>query len=197
MTADGVAAVPFTVSADRSGVHTYRAAAHSQRDDLDTAIDQAGVVVVASGVSRILHVGDGPLALAAALENDSFQVSRAPGGSLPASAAALARYDGVILDDVSPDALNDNQVAALHTYVESMGGGLLVLGSPRSLEPGLSPDSPMGRLLPIDLRPRSGGRAPGVALVVVFDKSGSMDDRVNGAPRIEFAREAIAVEPSG
>src|SRR5262249_47256682 len=68
--------------------------------------------------------------------------------------------------------------------------GLFVLGSARSLLP-LDDKDPLDAAMPVDLRPRRGGRAPGLALVVVFDKSGSMDDRIDGAPRIEFARQAV------
>ncbi len=66
-----------------------------------------------------------------------------------------------------------------------------MLGGPESLEPGALAGTTLGDLLPVDFRPRSGQRSPALALVIAFDKSGSMDDRVDGVARIEFARQAV------
>jgi Mg-chelatase subunit ChlD len=104
--------------------------------------------------------------------------------------AALRRYTAVILDHVAADALTTQQTTALGGYVEQTGGGLLVLGDAHTLDAGGLAGGPLGRLLPVDFRPRAGARDPTMGLVLVFDKSGSMADRAEGIPKIEIAREA-------
>ena len=187
----GTATMTQVVRESEPGVRVYQASFSATRPDplgVDTDSSGAAVVVV-SGQPRILHVGDAQrLGL---ILSPAFAVEHISPADLPASATALASYDAVILDDVRPDIFDDRESAALIQHVESRGGGLLMLGDARSLDATIAPDVSIGRVLPIDLRPRSGTRAPGLALVVVFDKSGSMDDRIGGAAKIEYARQGV------
>ena len=141
--------------------------------------------VAVDGEPRLLSISDAAAPLVAPAGD---RIESAPPDRLPRTAAALAPFDVIVLDDVDASRLDLAQRRALAQHVDQ-GGGLFVLGSARSLLP-LDDADPFDAALPIDLRPRRGGRAPGLALVVVFDKSGSMDDRIDGAPRIEFARQA-------
>ena len=190
----GAARGSFREQQSRAGVYAYRAVFQHAPGDFDQPMDDgpaSGVVVVVAGEPHVLRVGgsDGPLD--AALVRRGFGIDRIAPGALSRSAAILSRYDAVILDDVRGDDLDARQSAALSQYVEQLGGGVLVLGSPRSLEPAFTANAALASLLPVDLRPRAGRRAPTTSIVVVFDKSGSMNDRVDGAPRIEYARQAV------
>ena len=118
-----------------------------------------GTVVSVSGQPEVLYVSR-TAAVAATLASGGFHLTRVVPESLPAIDAALAHFDSVILDDVPASALTNAQCAALTRYVEQYGGGLLFLGSARSLEPGGYSESPLASLLPVDLNPRSGRRAP-------------------------------------
>ena len=103
----------------------------------------------------------------------------------------MARFDAIVLDDVPADRLASPSTEAIANYVEQSGGGLLLLGSPQSLDAAGYPEGPLARLLPVDLRPRGGQRSPAMGLVVAFDKSGSMADLVSGVAKIELARQAV------
>ena len=194
LAADGVSSTTFVERQTQPGVFTYRALAREPSDafgSLDSGNDaEAGTVVAVSGAPRILYVGSAVPPAGRALPDNGFEVTRTAPDRLPRSARELAVFDSLVLDDVNESSFDSTQTAALAQYVDR-GGGLLVLGSPRSLQPGLPADHPLRRLLPIDLRPRSGQRAPAAAIVIVFDKSGSMDDQLDGAPKIEFARQAV------
>jgi len=82
-------------------------------------------------------------------------------------------------------------IDALTEYVDRSGGGLLILGSARSLTLGGYPTTALSRILPVDLRPRGGQRGVPVELILLFDKSGSMADMAGGLPKIEVARQAV------
>jgi Mg-chelatase subunit ChlD len=181
----GRGAAEWTDTRDEAGMYTYRAAMVA--DDFEDAT--AGTVVSVSGQPEVLYVSRSA-AMAATLASGGFHLTRVVPESLPAFDAALARFDSVILDDVPASALTSAQSAALTRYVEQNGGGLLLLGSARSLEPGGYSESALASLLPVDLNPRSGRRAPSMAYVLVFDKSGSMSDRSSGVSKIELARES-------
>ncbi|HEV8394092.1 MAG TPA: VWA domain-containing protein [Vicinamibacterales bacterium] len=183
--AGGAATVAVTVQAGQRGLSVYRAAIEMPEEFADVADETAGAVVAVEGEPRLLNVSDGS---APAASPAGYRVESTTPDRLPRTTTALAAFDAIVLDDVDASRLDASQRRALAQHVEQ-GGGLFVLGSARSLLP-LDDTDPLDAVLPIDLRPRRGGRAPGLALVVVFDKSGSMDDRIDGAPRIEFARQA-------
>src|SRR6185503_16966101 len=132
--------------------------------------------------SRVLIVGR-PQGQLDAVLGLAYDVRHATPEALPRSAGALNSYDAVVLDDVGQEMLDSAQMSALAQHVESRGAGLLVLGNPRTLDAAVVPDAGLGRLLPVDVRPRAGVRAPELALVVVVDKSGSMDERVSGVAK--------------
>jgi Mg-chelatase subunit ChlD len=183
---DGAASVSLTVRPAQPGLSVYRASTEMPDVLADVADDTAGTVVAVEGEPRLLNVSD---SATPAVSPAGYRLSSITPDRLPRTPGALAPFDAVVLDDVETSRLDAAQRRALAQHVEQ-GGGLFLLGSPRSLLP-LDDTDPLDAAMPVDLRPRRGGRAPGLALVVVFDKSGSMDDRIDGAPRIEFARQAV------
>lgn len=189
---DGRAVVLYPMRATMRGTHVFEARAVT--DDplgLDaTATTPGGTVVSVVDAPRVLRVTARAAAPPWPNVRD-LRVTTATVAEVPGTAAALGHYDAVILDDVSPQQLTQAQAEAVVQFVEAQGGGLLTLGSAATLEPGLYANHPLERVLPVDLRPRAGQRTSELALVVAFDKSGSMDDRVDGVPRIEFARQAV------
>lgn len=194
--AGGVASAEFYDRQLQPGTYSYRAAvrelaAASEPRPVQDEGPSVGAVVTVRGERRLLYAAGGTDTLVTRLTRSGVRVDSARATALPRSPQALFAYDAVVLDDVAADAIDATQSAALAQYVEQYGGGLLVLGSPRSLDAAYSANEVLSGLLPVDLRPRGGRRAPSVALVVVFDKSGSMDDRVEGTPKIEFARQAV------
>src|SRR5262249_54592819 len=182
--ADGTANLTFTDQRSHAGVYEYRAVL----GDDEAAV---GVMGTVADSPRILHVSSsaaGPLV--GLLRSSGFQVRQVAPGALP-GAGELARYDAIVLDDVPADRLAPPSMEAIANYVEHSGGGLLMLGSPQSLDATGYPEGPLARLLPIDLRPRGGQRSPAMGLVVAFDKSGSMADLVSSVSKIELARQAV------
>jgi Mg-chelatase subunit ChlD len=191
--ADGLGAASFSVVAKEAGINVLEASARSKSTDgeFEGEPQTAGAVVAVSGDTNVLFVGGGAELLRAATAAAGIRQHSATLAQFPRSAGALAPYDAVILSDPDAEHLDAQQVSALRTHVERQGGGLLFLGTAKSLDAGVLPTHALADLLPIDVRPRAGQRAPAVGLVVAFDKSGSMGDRVDGVPRIEFARAAV------
>jgi Mg-chelatase subunit ChlD len=181
---DGTASVTFTDQRRRAGVYTYRAS-------IDDRAAEAGTMVSVAGTPQVLYAGASGGPVAGVLASSGFQVRLVSPAALPSSPSELAVYDAIVLDDVPAEQLAQASAQAIAAYVEQAGGGLLMLGGPHSLDAAGYPEGPLGRVLPIDLRPRSGQRAPAMGLVVAVDKSGSMADLVSGVAKIELARQAV------
>src|SRR5581483_6871756 len=108
---------PFTLGADETtnvrvtdrqqlpGIYTYRAVIRNDDDFADADDAGSGAVVSVSGRTSILYAAAATPALAALLREAGFDVVRAAPESIPASERDLARYDGIVLDDVVADRL--------------------------------------------------------------------------------------------
>ena len=95
-------------------------------------------------------------------------------------------------------------MAALQVYVRDLGKGLVMIGGPRSYGAGGYENTLVEETLPVDMGVRDRQKQPDIALVVVIDKSGSMDachcnsfdggmggPGVAGVRKVDIGKEAI------
>ncbi|MGZ6339795.1 MAG: VWA domain-containing protein, partial [Candidatus Limnocylindrales bacterium] len=197
--------VTFNVKATEAGFHTFRAVVEAARDTFSQN-DRADSDTIVQGEPRVLVVaGDPSVAseLVAALRTERQRLDVVAPEELPADLAALATYDSVVLVDVPRSRLSDRQQVALQTDVRDLGRGLVMVGGPHSFTAGGFRDTPIEETLPVEMGVRDRTKRPDVALVVVIDKSGSMDAchcntanrataiQVQGVRKVDIGKEAI------
>ena len=111
---------------------------------------------------------------------------------------ALQSYDLIILDNVSATDLNTQQHELLSRYVHDLAGGLIMVGGENSFGAGGWNGTELEKVLPLELDPPKEARLPEAALVLVMDKSGSMNQPVAGArasqQRVANEAAALAIE---
>ncbi len=93
---------------------------------------------------------------------------------LPSSLHELAGFDGVILSDVSAGDLGETRMQLLSQYVESLGGGLVMLGGGQSFGLGGYQGTPVADMLPVKLDASDQEEEQSAAVALVIDRSGSM-----------------------
>jgi Mg-chelatase subunit ChlD len=140
------------------------------------------------GKPRILYI-EGELRarlyLERALRGENFEIeTRGPMG-VPTTLKELESYDLVILSDVAATFLSNNQMTILDRYVKELGGGFIMAGGESSFGPGGYLGAPIEKMMPVKFDSQKKRDTPTLALVLVIDKSGSM----NGE-RIELAKDA-------
>jgi hypothetical protein len=108
------------------------------------------------------------------------------------------RYDLIILDNVASWELNPLQQELLSRYVNDLGGGLIMVGGDRSFGAGGWNGTSLEPVLPLELDPPKALKHATAALVLVLDKSGSMNEHVAGTrttqQRIANEAAAMAIE---
>ncbi len=123
-------------------------------------------------------------ALVALLRRHDMEVTVQSTDSLFTSLSELQNYDGVVLGDVprtSGDAadklvrFSDSQIEMLVTNVEQFGAGLVMLGGPDSFGAGGWANTVLEDALPVDFQVKNAKVAAVGALMLVIDKSGSMN----------------------
>lgn len=104
-------------------------------------------------------------------------------GQAPVTLDALQGYRGVVLENVPASKLGRRGMVALAHFIESLGGGLLITGGPRSFANGGYFKSPLEPALPVSMEIREEHRKVGIALAIALDRSGSMQAPVGGGLR--------------
>ncbi|MFZ4765350.1 MAG: VWA domain-containing protein, partial [Roseimicrobium sp.] len=120
-----------------------------------------------------------------ALKEQDFDVDLRGRRGLPESMEELLAFDAIILANLSATDITARQMNLLRSYVADFGGGLVMLGSENSFGLGGYYRTPVEEVLPLVSRFEKEKEKPSLAMVLVIDKSGSMD----GVP-IALARQA-------
>jgi uncharacterized membrane protein len=173
----GANRVPFDIAASEAGFHTFRVVVEAALDTFSQN-DRADSNTIVKGEPRILVLaGDKSVAteLVASLEAEGQDVATIIPEALPTDFAGLVTYDSIVVVDVPRLRFNDRQLAALQVYVRDLGRGVVMIGGAKSYGAGGYTKTPMEELLPVDMGVRNRQKEPDIALVVVIDKSGSMD----------------------
>jgi Ca-activated chloride channel family protein len=190
--------VPLVVrrSADRAtsfpAFHVLRAEVEAA-DDAVQANNVAEAFTVTKETGRVLllenRAGEAEQ-LEEALRNSGLRTEVRPASAIPPSAAPLQIYDSIVMVNVPSTALTLDQQTTLESYVQDYGRGLLVTGGNTSYALGGYANSLLGDLLPVDPTPPARRELGSVALILVIDKSGSMDLYRSDVSKMAMAREA-------
>jgi uncharacterized membrane protein len=177
--------------ADGASRVVYRAKVTSEGD---TSSHEGAAAIYVDPPPRVQLVASQPGMtehLKKALIGEHIEVVIRP--DLPGAIDALASYDLVILTNVPADALSKAQSAALQDYVRN-GGGLIAIGGEHAFTVGGYRKSPLEEMLPVISESKSVKPKPTLAMVLVLDISGSMNDPVSKGAKernIDLAKEAL------
>lgn len=175
-----------SITDERLAQYTVRISGLKQDTLLDNNSESG--LVFTSGKPRVLLVESDPkLAqhFAWAMEQEEIQVDVRPPEGMPDGLADLQNYELVILSNVPATALSQRQMEIARTYVQDLGGGLMMLGGEQSFGLGGYYKSVLEEILPVRSDFEKEKEKPSLAMVLVIDKSGSM-----GGEKIELAKEA-------
>lgn len=189
---EGKNLIKFKSEAKRAGATTYRLSLGRFEHDTEKQNNHAVITAPVKGRPNVLYVEGGVLRepgqaghLQRALEHENIDVQvRGPNG-LPASAKELEKYDLVLVSDVPAHLMGAGQMQALDAYVAQMGGGLIMAGGENSFGSGGYERTRIEQIMPVRFDSEKIKEQPDVAVVLVIDRSGSMQ-----GPKLEAAKES-------
>lgn len=170
------------------GAVTYRLTLDQLGHDQFAENNAYSTTLEVPGRPAVLYVEGQPQRasyLSSALTAQQFDVDvRSPSG-FPGSIQELERFDFVILSDTPQEAVSVSSQELVAKYVRDLGGGFLFAGGEAGYGLGGWAHSTIERLLPVRMDAERRKDMPGVAMVLVIDRSGSM----TGLP-LEMAKAA-------
>lgn len=154
-------------------------------------------LVFSNGKPRVLLVDSDPKQakqLAFALEQEGIKVDIRPPQGIPDSLSDLQNYELLALSNVPATVMSQRQMQYIRTYVQDLGGGLIMIGGDQAFGLGGYYKTTIEEILPVRSDFEKEKEKPSIAMVLVIDKSGSM-----GGQKIEMAKDAAkaAVELLG
>jgi len=132
-------------------------------------------LVFTNGQPRVLLIDSDPKQtehLVFALQQEDIQVDVRPPQGMPEDLADLQNYELLALSNVSATALTQRQMELARTYVQDLGGGFVMLGGDQSFGLGGYFKTVLEDILPVRSDFEKEKEKPGLAMVLVIDRSG-------------------------
>jgi len=183
----------YQQSIDQGGFHIFQARLEGPDDVVEENNRGVGLVAV-RGRPRVLYVEkdrDQGAHLLNALRTQNLQVEMVGPEALPTTMEGLTRYDSIILSNISALRVTKAQMELLRSYVRDQGGGLVMLGGEESFGVGGYYHTAVEEALPVTMEARQKVEIPSLAVVLVIDRSGSMETSVDSRfSKLDLAKEA-------
>ena len=188
---DGENRYVFTDKAEKGGGITYHAEIVPENDNFYQNNSVYGYCY-AENLPSVLVIGKGESAenMKRLLESAQLNVESVSPTDAPVSYDSLIAYDSIVLADVAYDELSEEFILATDSFVKYAGGGLITVGGENSYGPGGYADTPLEEILPVDMEIKTQSENPDLAMIMVIDKSGSMDVGSQGLTCMDLAKEA-------
>jgi Mg-chelatase subunit ChlD len=190
----GLNTLPIRIPAGQAGFRRLEARL-DVAGDTQSQNNRAAAFTQVEGPPRMLLIASDP-ATAQNLQDALVAVGVRPDvrqpGQVSASLAELGDYAAVILVDTPARDLPRPLMEALPVYVRDLGRGLAMIGGVDSFGAGGYRRTPIEEALPVNLDPLDTTQQPNLALAMVIDRSGSMDEpTAGGRTKLDLAKEAV------
>jgi len=181
--ADGRNYYRYYYRLEDAGMHLYEVYLLGS-DDLVPQNDYGRAYITVPGGMSILYVRPEPESAAPlqqALETQGFAVELIGPEELPSDLARYLQWKGIIFDNVPSSRVPYGSMLLIDHYVKRLGGGFVMIGGEKSFGPGGYLQTPIERILPVDMDISSPFSTPALTLLILVDKSGSM-----GNPAMDY-----------
>ena len=189
----GIQEVRLTDQLETPGAFAYRVYLKADNDRLRENNELVGVTIVPGGPQvLIIERSGGESTVARLVRSSGLSFEQKELSEL--TALPLAEYKVIILNNIPMGQLTKDTRRALKNFVADLGGGLWVIQGREAvagLEEQTGPElADLEELLPVSYLAPEPYQIPGLALVFVMDRSGSMGDPAGGVPKIEILKRA-------
>ncbi|HUP28310.1 MAG TPA: VWA domain-containing protein [Chloroflexia bacterium] len=185
----GENSIPIEQKAEAQGFHRIEVTLEGQGDTVKENNSAASTLVV-KPQPRVLvledRVGEAD-SLAAALASSQVYVDVRSAAAVPSRLNDLSDYDSIVLNNVAATSFTLDQQRTLQEYVRRMGRGLVAVGGQTSFAKGGYMDSALEEMLPVSSKPAPRPEKGETAMILVMDRSFSMDEYRGSREQSKFS----------
>ncbi len=185
----------FQDTRKEEGFVNYRAVIEPGRDQLSVNNEYVAFTQAEAGDKVLVIEGqEGNTAeFRKILDAANISYDRVRSETAPDSLKEINQYKSMILVDVYAGDLRQGFLDNLENYVKNYGGGVVCVGGENCYALGGYKDTPLEKVLPVNMDLQGEKEIPQMAMVLVIDHSGSMlgDSSMNVSP-LDMAKEAAA-----
>lgn len=124
-----------------------------------------------------------------AAQRTGSQVTVARATDISARLVNLASYDAIVLVDTPADQVPIAVMQQIQVAVRDVGRGFIWIGGADSMGAGGYRRTPLAEMAAVSLDPQDPTKQQRMQLILVIDRSGSMDERVAGMSLLTLAKE--------
>ena len=175
------------------GFHLFRVQVEASADTY-VQNNEGGSYTVVTGKPRVLLVeseAGETRYLAEALQSAGLETDVRQTSNAIIDLPTLRGYESLILANVPAAEISESQMRAISSYVQNLGGGLVVIGGDQSYGVGRYNRTPLEDALPVRMDLRGRTLTASVALMLIVDVSGSMAGGP-GSSKMDLAKEAAS-----
>jgi Ca-activated chloride channel family protein len=172
-----------------TGFHSFKAEILFNEDKIIQNNEAFGYASVKGAPTVLIVEGEeaGSKNLESALEASSVEVETILPELLPTKLSSFVNYDSIIFANVSAHRVSGQQMQMINAAVTEFGIGFVMTGGNESFGLGGYFQTPVEKLLPVDMDLKGKKELPSLGLVLVLDRSGSMSGQ-----KIQLAKEAAS-----
>lgn len=126
------------------------------------------------------------------LSSANIKFDTVTANAAPQNLDSMNRYKCIIMENTSAKSIPVGFMDSLNSYVKDYGGGFIAIGGKKSFALGSYKDTPLEDVLPVNMDISQKKKIPEMAMVMVIDKSGSMQSDDAGNSKLAMAKDAAA-----
>nr|WP_233711364.1 VWA domain-containing protein [Lederbergia citrisecunda] len=184
---EGTNLLTFTHEAMETGFYVYKGEISAVGDAFaENNFLQA--ISNVKGTPRILVVQSEPNeGVSKALQTSGLIVDQITPQQLPSSLSSYLRYQSILFNNVAATDIGEKKMKLINQAVKDFGTGFVMAGGENSFGLGGYFKTPIEELLPVEMEVKGKQELPSLGLIIVLDRSGSMEGE-----KLSLAKEAAA-----
>jgi Mg-chelatase subunit ChlD/uncharacterized membrane protein len=179
----------ISLSSKDKGFHTFAATVAGPNDTYaeNNAAYAYTVVQDAGAVAVVASQPQEATSVVSALQSTGLKVTTLAPSQIPPDLSAMKQYDGMVVVDTPATAFSLDQMKTIAGFAHDLGHGVVFTGGPNAYGQGKYDGTPLADALPIQSGVPGNVESGNVALVIVIDKSGSMDENEGSVKKMAMA----------